>query len=684
MGLLINNIKNKMLSLDIFKRFEEEIKEAYVGPENVNQIFRNEAYYNMIPYPLDSKNIKNINQKMIYISGTEDSKNLGENSDDKDMTNNKIAPKKYIFGKHKNNSFYEVYSREIIFQLFEYPLMSYYKYTLSLDKSMSYYQIIKKLESIDQTYNINNKMIKIKGKAYINKNNKYKNRKNQAFENHSDETNQKINILEDKGKACNPPFKETNKEGNKIGMIKPENKIEDYSNEKGNKKKELINEAFENKTDKNNNILNNNNGLDVEEDNKISEKTYEKQVNNEEIQQKHKTKIKEGCVKGIKKQSISDGSYKRETNKNKQAKKNKQNRQNKQNKLEKSRTFEKPNHSKLQKEIIFRKRGYSQGIIKKIIPQEKIHGDFDLLIHSLNAEVLERVLNNKEISPCIFYGNFTIEANQKYDIIGEIKESSDAHEKLFEQVCKYIKLIKNLKNSVTLNKKIGFKKENKKIILYVFNGYYHRFIEDILDYKINQDKFKEMEYYKNKRSYIQITNTFDKIKESTPKNHLMNLIIMSGIPFIFIFIQNLTKFQEIKNSCLNEKLKELEKQINELKISKNDTNEYNNINNKYDNIQNISKDLQEKYDEVKIENNGLKNKYESLNHKYDVLKDKYDEVQGTNKFLKDKYDEVQRTNKFLKDKYDEVQRANKDLKDKYDEINEKYDFIKTKLSKFLK
>lgn len=627
--------------LNRFKRFEKQIEESFIGPKNIPSKFRKAAYYNMISYPLNLKKIQNINQNGIYVSSTETS---GKISDAKAKSNNKGDQKEYIFGQHKNTSFYEVYSRELIFQLFEYPIMSYYKYNLFLNKSKHYYKIIKKFDDINQENNINNKIYEIidmkkdkknlKTEGQINneslfsnldKNNKVIYTKKHNIKNNSDDStkiHQEINILKDNRKVSNLPFKEANEEESKIGMIKPEIKIEEYSNVKGNKKAELIKETFENKSDIFNSILNNNkkDGLIGEEENKIIEGKDEKELHNElENKQDQKAKIKERSENGIISQSISDETCHK---KSKQIKKTKKTKKRNQKRKELSKSSENLNHSKLKKEIIFKDRGYSQGNIIKIIPKEKIEGDFDFLIHSLKGEVLERVLSHQEISPCAFYGNFTIEVNQRYDIIGEIKESSGDHEKLLEQASKYIKLINNLEENIKLNNQIGFKINNKKIMLYVLNGYYQRFIEDILDYKINQKKFKEMENYKNKKSYIQIIDISDTIKENSPKNQLMNLIIKSGIPFIFIFIQNLTKFQEIKTGSLNQKLERLEKEIKELKKSRSNGNEYNNINNKEDQKQNINKDS--KYYELKI--NELTKSNEDLQKKYEDIQKKLDKI----------------------------------------------------------
>ena len=197
------------------------------------------------------------------------------------------------------------------------------------------------------------------------------------------------------------------------------------------------------------------------------------------------------------------------------------------------------------------------------IKTETITGDHDFLIHSLEGTVLEEVLiNNKKIAPFIFYGNFTVDKSKQYDIIGEIKENSKDNNFVMKQFEKYHHFIRCLKKSDELNKKLFFKKSNTKIIMYVFNSSYHCFIKDILDFKINREKFKEMEYHKKFPSHKKIVKSFVENKEGN--NNLMQNIIESGIPFVMIFVQHLMKLQIIKqNYDLNEKVEKLEKDSKE-------------------------------------------------------------------------------------------------------------------------
>ena len=111
--------------------------------------------------------------------------------------------------------------------------------------------------------------------------------------------------------------------------------------------------------------------------------------------------------------------------------------------------------------------------------------------------------------------------------------------------------------------------------MYVCNGSYYRFIENILDFKINQDKFKVMEKSKGFKNYSKIVDYINTIKNKPQyeKNQLFNLIIDSGLPFIFIFIHNIAKLNQIKEKVANKEIQILkenmlkENQKNQMKIT---------------------------------------------------------------------------------------------------------------------
>ncbi len=113
--------------------------------------------------------------------------------------------------------------------------------------------------------------------------------------------------------------------------------------------------------------------------------------------------------------------------------------------------------------------------------------------------------------------------------------------------------------------KLGFNKNNTKILMYVFNSDYYSFLLEMLSFEINFNKFKNNKEEKAE-SFNNICNTFQAKKE---KNKLINTIIRSDLPFIFIFIPNLLKVQLIKEkqkSELFQKVVILENEINCLKL----------------------------------------------------------------------------------------------------------------------
>ena len=114
--------------------------------------------------------------------------------------------------------------------------------------------------------------------------------------------------------------------------------------------------------------------------------------------------------------------------------------------------------------------------------------------------------------------------------------------------------------------------------MYVFNSKYHNFIKDILDFKINRNRFKEIAKGNDNQYLNTFVNSFSKFKyeyrASKRVNGLLSSIINSGIPFVFIFVQNIMKLFEIK-----------EKENNKLKEEINSLNQYikglNRKNNEY-------------------------------------------------------------------------------------------------------
>ena len=527
-----------------FKEFEKGIENSFIGPKIIAQKDWISSYNNMVNTTPDLKKM-DVNKNIYKIESEKD--NSSDNNSDTQKMKYEKKSREIIFGEHRGVSFFETYAREIIFQLFSYPLMSYRKYQLLIER-------------INKNSNV------INNKKGNNNNNKKENNEDNSKRNKSD------------------------------NEITPTKKVKIIYNIKKNLKS--------------NNLKN--------------EIIYETStIKNEK--EKEKNNIKNGDKPEAK--DLSKG-FSSDINLQKAKKITKKLKKEKQKILKKIRYSPSKDCAMLtefKKEIILKYNDYSDYDVKKIknAKKEIIEGNFDFLIHSLDNNKLKKVLDDEEISPFIFYGNFELKNNTLYDIIGEIKESHEPNNLLIKQAEKYINLIKNLARKRELNEKLGFKVNNKKIIMYVFNGKYHRFIENILDFQINKDKFKNMKNYKNFESYKKIVDSFSK-SQNKQKNGLLKFIIESGIPFIFMFVQNLIKLKGLKdnnNNVINlqKKVEELDNQIKIFNKEKLDLNKKiedlskKNVNLMDDN-ENLKKitilknaNLNQEIDNLKKENSYLKN-----------------------------------------------------------------------------
>ena len=510
----------------MFKMFEEDIGQSFIHPNDIRKKYRYQAYYHMIPKHLNIKNFQKIKYK-------ETKAKIGfqlksKNPVSKYSTEVGEIPSNLKFGQHDNYSFFEIYARETIFQLFKYPLMSFYKFSINLDYNAEFKKIFnwveykrEKNKGIKNKVNIipmRNKMKKDQLKEI--ENNKYS-LPSYLYNNVCEEVVDDYKIIKSektKIKAVTTLFKNVIKAFNPEETVKKENgtrntrkaQIPELSN--GNESNGDQSEtSIERRTERESEFENNRSELTseyeiknrTEPESKKQKKNLKTIINSDqEINlERHNVWLNHFYKKNILPESI--------------------------NKIFVTR-----------KEKKYRSRLLSDGDISKINFQTKVEGDFDFLIHSLEGNVLNEVLTDEEISPFIFYGNFELKKIHKYDIIGEVKESSDNHKlDLIKQVRKYIQLIYNLKRSKRLNDNLGFKKENEKILMYVFNSEYQKFIMNILDFRINRNKFKEMERYQKLESYQNILenyglnveqneikgDVFIKNKELNQENKILNV-----------------------------------------------------------------------------------------------------------------------------------------------------------------
>ena len=218
---------------------------------------------------------------------------------------------------------------------------------------------------------------------------------------------------------------------------------------------------------------------------------------------------------------------------------------------------------------------------KEKIKEILYNGDFDFVITNITFEEVNKVLNNKRISPFIFYGN--IKENIKFDIIGEIKENIDEIKKNNEQINKYISLINLLRSDENTNEDTGLNFGNEKLMLYVFNTGYQKFLFKMLEIKKHYKQFETIDEKFQNENYKNIISIHRKFKDEAKDEtnlDLLNVLINSSIPYFFIFIPSITSFISIikkrksKIVQLNSRITALEIEMKEIKKQKN-----NNINN---------------------------------------------------------------------------------------------------------
>ena len=122
---------------------------------------------------------------------------------------------------------------------------------------------------------------------------------------------------------------------------------------------------------------------------------------------------------------------------------------------------------------------------------KSMDGDIDFLLPNVSPEELENVLENKDLAPFIFYGNINKKKNS--DLIGEIKENiATGDKKHIKQFEKYKDIIKLSETKEKICKKFGPKKENQKILVYVFNNSYNEYLKKMLIYEAHRKTFIEL------------------------------------------------------------------------------------------------------------------------------------------------------------------------------------------------
>ena len=236
-------------------------------------------------------------------------------------------------------------------------------------------------------------------------------------------------------------------------------------------------------------------------------------------------------------------------------------------------------------------------------------GDFDFLIPNINSNLLRDIFNDKKLAPFLFYGNINIDndKDENFDIIGEIKESSEDHQKLLDQIKKYISMMCHFLNEKTNSEQentFHFNFKRKKILMYVFNGEYKNFLKIMTTFKINRNKFKNLKEYENEESYKNILKNFNDNNEN--ETHFLRLIIYSGLAFIFLYIPDIL-YINCKKILDNNKFQK------ELELYKADAKK------KIETLENESNAAKKKMSEMAYELAFTKKKMTEMEKKYETI-----------------------------------------------------------------
>ena len=488
---------------EVINQFENEIQNSFIRSKNRPDDKRIDSFsniFNTIPI-IDKKNEPDI----IYFTSSEsrfEKLSPNDKSDKKIKNRSKKkrkpkrinVPKQIIFGQHLNFSSFEIFAREIIFQIFDHKKIYYCNYEVKMKEQIKYFD--------KDTKN----QIKNQIKTQIQIQNEKKD-----VEKSPNEEEDRISPKDDNERAHKEEDGKSLKEENKI-LLKEENDWFPKEKEKHLSIKDEIENMPENEN--------------TEKQKMKTEKEISKiEINNK----KNDYFINQKSLKNIAQENANKN--------NNQKISNKENEE-----------------------------------VKTII------GDFDFLIPDINPQDLKNVIKNKENVPFIFYNNINFEKIS--DIIGETKESLSDEKKSIEQIKKYIKLFKEFYNSENLCHSVGLKKENQKILMYVFNSEYKDYLTEMVNYNAHQKLFKEvLDEYKGKSFYSSFQNELIKNKndfkedikdKKMPKSKvsLIDELVNSKLPYICLYLPNvlLEKYKEKKNNneMINKKEKLDKKDIDEM------------------------------------------------------------------------------------------------------------------------
>ena len=123
----------------IYNEFEELVQTTFINPKEVKENDKNKAYLNMKKEILTKQKEDKIKEKTMKKKQYEQLKNKKNetSADYYDIYEDKLGrrykiPKNVKFKMHVNESFFEIYARETVYQLFDYSILKYIKYNFEL------------------------------------------------------------------------------------------------------------------------------------------------------------------------------------------------------------------------------------------------------------------------------------------------------------------------------------------------------------------------------------------------------------------------------------------------------------------------------------------------------------------------------------------------------------------------
>ena len=549
---------------ELYKNYEKSMHDYLIYPKEIPKISKEEAYFNLNkgkPIDINAKRRNLLLQIKLAKKGNWSDDNKGQNvamkretqnyNNQSDSQNNiriQGVPDKVNFGSHSDYSFFEYWSREIVFQLFNYHQMFCFNYNFSKPQSMQKTFDMKFLENYVRKRD-NLKIIKVKENTVGDKK-EINFQVNKENEKEKEKTDENTNIQK------------------KIQVKKGNEKTEEYIDIQAN--------------------------IQAKEEKENAEAKFKIQINR-----------KPSNEKNIKKEQIGQ-------------------RNDQGSNINMTNCISDNNKKKIDEEKLMNK-----------INNGKFEGDFDFVIPDITKDELKSVLKNKEIGPFLFYDNINVKDSlENFDIIGEVKESIEDSDKNVIQLVKYLQMLFYLKDSEEMNKKIGLKKKNIKIIMYVVNSEYKNYLMKLIEYKNHMEQFTSIDN-KFKNDYF---GAILKSHIDGKKNILIDILVQSKTPYIFLYLPSAVITYSIhlgETDRLKKEMKKKDSEINELQIQmKGKDSEINKLQ-----IQMKGKDIEVNELQIQMkkkdtEVNELYLRINSLNNIIEDQNKKYQELQTQmNEFL---------------------------------------------------